>query len=156
MRVHLTVVLGIHDQAKLDLLLADQQNPSSSQYHRWLSPTEFDQRFGPTQAQTGAVVQWLKSQGLQVKSINRLGRTIDATANVTQAETAFATTIVTSGANFGNTSDPSIPAEFDGVIVGIQGLDNMHASGTRRAPSPTPFGWRSSAAGADVGAGRCR
>jgi biotin operon repressor len=139
MKLHLTVVLGIHDQAKLGQLLADQQNPSSSQYHRWLTPEEFNRRFGPTRAQTDAVVQWLKNQGFQVKSVNRLGRTIDATANVAQAETAFATTIVTSGANFGNTSDPSIPAEFDGVIVGIQGLDNMHAvvpaGPHRRVPS---------------------
>ncbi len=127
MELHLTIVLGIHDEVKLGQLLADQQNPSSSRYHRWLSPTEFNQRFGPTSAQIEAVVQWLKNQGLQVGSINRLGRTIDATANVTQAEAAFATTIVTSGANFGNTSDPSVPAEFNGVISGIMGLDNMHA-----------------------------
>ena len=127
MKLHLTLVLGIHDQAKLEQLLADQQNPSSSQYHRWLTPEEFNRRFGPTQEQTDAVVQWLKNQGLRIRSINRLGRTIDVTANVSQAEAAFATTIVTSGANFGNTSDPSIPAKFDGVIVGIQGLDNMHA-----------------------------
>jgi subtilase family serine protease len=137
MKLHLTVMLGIHDQAKLDQLLADQQNPSSSQYHRWLTPEQFNRRFGPTRAQTNAAVRWLESQGLQVKSINRLGRTIEATANVSQAETAFATTIVTSGANFGNTSDPSIPAEFNGVIVGIQGLDNMHAvmpAGLHRRP----------------------
>ena len=73
------------------------------------------------------MVQWLGSQGLRVKSTNRLGRTIDATANVAQAETAFATSIVTSGTNYGNVSDPSVPAEFEGVIAGIQGLDNMHA-----------------------------
>src|SRR5262249_14115840 len=127
MKLRLTVVLGIHDQPKLDLLLADQQNPSSSRYHRWLTPAEFNRRFGPTQAQANAVVQWHKSQGWQVKSINRLGRTIDVSANVTPAEAAFATTIVTSGTNFGNTSDPSVPPEFDRVIVGVQGLDNMHA-----------------------------
>jgi hypothetical protein len=34
MELHLTVVLGVHDQAKLDQLLADQQNPSSNQYHQ--------------------------------------------------------------------------------------------------------------------------
>jgi hypothetical protein len=49
------------------------------------------------------------------------------TANIAQAETVFATIIVTSGANYGNVSDPSVPAEFEGVIAGIQGLDNMHA-----------------------------
>jgi Pro-kumamolisin, activation domain len=60
MEVHLTVMLGLHDQAKLDQLIADQQNPSSSQYRRWLTPQEFNQRFGPTPAQTDAVVEWLK------------------------------------------------------------------------------------------------
>jgi subtilase family serine protease len=127
MKLHLTVVLGIHDQAKLEQLLADQQNPSSSQYHQWLTPKQFNERFGPTKAQTEAVVKWLKSQGLHVTSTNPLGRTINASANVTQAEAAFATSIVTSGVSFGNASDPSVPAEFAGVIVGIQGLDNMHA-----------------------------
>ena len=101
-------MLGIHDQAKLDQLIADQQNPSASQYHQWLTPKQFNERFGPTQAQTEAVVQWLKSQGLRVNSTNLLGRTIDATANVTQAETAFATTIVTSGASFGNAGSGGI------------------------------------------------
>ena len=139
MEVNITVMLGLHDQAKLDQLIADQQNPSSSQYRRWLTPQEFNQRFGPTPAQTDAVVEWLKSQGLKVTSVNRLGRTIDATATVNQDEAAFATSIVTRGASFGNTVDPSIPAEFDGLIVGIQGLDNMHAvmpAGLhRRSPS---------------------
>jgi Pro-kumamolisin, activation domain len=84
MELHLAVELGIHDRTKLDQLLADQQNPSSSQYHRWLTPEKFNRRFGPTRAQTDAAVRWLKSQGLQVNSINRLGRTISVTAEVSQ------------------------------------------------------------------------
>jgi subtilase family serine protease len=40
MTLNITVVLGIHDQAKLDRLLAEQQNPSSSQYHHWLKPAQ--------------------------------------------------------------------------------------------------------------------
>jgi subtilase family serine protease len=135
MTLTITVVLGVHDQAKLDRLLADQQNPSSPEYHHWLTPAQFARRFGPTPAQTDAVVQWLRGQGMQVTSINRLGRTIDAAASVTQAEGAFATTIVEHGASYGNTADPSVPAKFAGLIVAISGLDNMHAvmpSGLRR------------------------
>lgn len=126
MELRLTVVLGLRDQAKLEQLLADQQNLSSRDYHRWLTATQFGQRFGPTQAQTGAVVRWLRSQGLRVKSINRRGRTINAIANVSEAETALATTIVTAGANFANASDPAVPAKFAGVVVAILGLDNLH------------------------------
>src|SRR5260370_7434377 len=61
MKLHLTVVLGIHDQPKLEQLLADQQNPSSSQSHRWLTPEEFNLRFGPTHHQTHTLVQSLNT-----------------------------------------------------------------------------------------------
>ena len=140
MTLNITVVLGIHDQAKLDRLLAEQQNSSSSQYHHWLTPAQFARRFGPTAAQTDAVVRWLRSQGLQVTSVNHLGRTIDATASVTQAEGAFATAIVEHGASYGNAADPSVPAKFAGLIVAINGLDNMHAvmpAGLHRQLPPT-------------------
>jgi subtilase family serine protease len=33
-------------QAELDKLLEQQQDPSSPNYHRWLSPDEFADRFG--------------------------------------------------------------------------------------------------------------
>ena len=62
-----------------------------------------------------------------MESVNPLGRTIEATANVTQAEATFATTIVERGASYGNAGDPTVPAKFAGLIVAIDGLDNMHA-----------------------------
>src|SRR4051812_16249668 len=33
-------------QTELDRLLADQQNPSSARYHKWLTPEEYGDRFG--------------------------------------------------------------------------------------------------------------
>ncbi|HEY2106941.1 MAG TPA: protease pro-enzyme activation domain-containing protein, partial [Candidatus Binataceae bacterium] len=140
MQLDLTVVLGLHDQAGLEQLLAEQQNPSSNNYHRWLTPAQFAQRFGPTPAQTEALAQWLRSAGFQIKSVNRIGRTIDAAGSVAQAEGAFKTSIVMSGASFGNTSDPEVPAQFSGLIAAIQGLDNMHAAvpaGLHRKLEPT-------------------
>ena len=143
MQLDLTIVLSVHDQAGLEQLLSGQQDPSSNNYHRWLTPAQFAQRFGPTQAQTEAVAQWLRSAGFQIKSINRLGRTIEAAGSVAQAESAFQTSIVMSGASFGNTSDPVIPAQFDGLIAAIQGLDNMQGvvpAGLDRSlePASTP------------------
>ena len=61
-------------------------------------------------------------------SVNRIGRTIEARGNVETAERAFATTLMADGASYANTTDPSIPAEFDGLIVSIMGLDNTHAA----------------------------
>src|SRR5690349_2939509 len=48
-------------QADLDRLLADQQNPSSPDYHRWLTPEEFGDRFGLSPSDHSKVVAWLRS-----------------------------------------------------------------------------------------------
>jgi len=120
-------VLGLHNQAALEKLLAAQQDPTSPQYHRWLSAAEFNRRFGPTAAQIDAVKNWLADAGFVIAKVDRRSRTITVKGSVATAEAAFATEIVTDGSNFGNTSDPSVPAELAGLIADIQGLDNMRA-----------------------------
>src|SRR5208337_655559 len=78
MPLELTIVLGLRHQAALEQLLADQQNPASPRYHQWLTPQAFASSFGPTQEQMGQVRDWLKTEGFEVTSINRIGRTIQA------------------------------------------------------------------------------
>ena len=63
MRLNLTIVLGIHDQAALEKLLAEQQDPSSALYHRWLTPRQFNAHFGPSTVRFSALVQWLRARG---------------------------------------------------------------------------------------------
>src|SRR5271167_2419359 len=128
MPLKLTIVLGVRNQAALEQLLADQQNPASSQYRKWLTPKEFANRFGPSDQQVKLVRDWLKGEGFEVVSVNRIGRTIEARGNVETAERAFSTTVMAEGASYANTADPSIPAQFDGLIVSIMGLDNTHAA----------------------------
>src|SRR5215469_14120837 len=45
---YVTVMLTQSDAQKADLqkLLADQQNPASPDYHRWLTPAQYADRFG--------------------------------------------------------------------------------------------------------------
>src|SRR5690349_7799507 len=47
----LTIVLKPSDsqQAERDRLLAEQQDPASPNYHHWLSPEEYADRFGVSQ-----------------------------------------------------------------------------------------------------------
>lgn len=58
-------------QAALEALLAAQQDPSSPQYHQWLSPDEFAAQFGMTDADLAKVRTWLESQGLTVDATPR-------------------------------------------------------------------------------------
>ena len=141
MPLQLTIVLGVRNQAALDQLLADQQNPASPQYRKWLTPQQFDSRFGPTDKQVELVIEWLKGEGFEVTSVNRIGRMIQARGDAETAERAFSTTLMSAGASFANTTDPVVPAQFDGLIVSIMGLDNMHAvvpAGLHRTTPPAP------------------
>ena len=46
-------------EAALRKFLDDQQTKSSPNYHRWLTPAQFGQQFGPADADIQAVTSWL-------------------------------------------------------------------------------------------------
>src|SRR5947209_19796090 len=52
-------------QAALDRLLQAQQDPTSSQYHRWLTPEEFAAQFGAPAGQAERLSRWLEAAGFE-------------------------------------------------------------------------------------------
>ena len=62
----LQIWLKPRDQAGLNSLLAEQQDPKSPHYHQWLTPQEYATRFGPSQAAFDRISKWLADQGFQV------------------------------------------------------------------------------------------
>src|SRR5579884_2567795 len=56
--LNLQISLGLRNRSALEHLLLEQQDPVSPNYHRWLTPAEFDARFGPSQVDLEAVAQW--------------------------------------------------------------------------------------------------
>src|SRR5260370_29307866 len=49
-------------------LLARQQDPSSPDYHKWLTPEEYADRFGASQDDTARLTAWLESEGFTVNA----------------------------------------------------------------------------------------
>ena len=54
-------------QAALSQLLSEQQDRSSPNYHRWITPQEFGARFGLSQNDLAQVTSWLESRGFVVQ-----------------------------------------------------------------------------------------
>jgi subtilase family serine protease len=46
-------------QASFTELLRQQQDPSSPRYHRWLTPQQVGEQYGPTQHDLDALTSWL-------------------------------------------------------------------------------------------------
>jgi hypothetical protein len=116
-------------QAALDKLLAQQQDRSSPNYHKWLSPAQFAERFGMTQDDINRVSAWLESQGFTVTSIANSRNQISFDGTVAQVESVFRTEIhdylVDGEIHFANATNPSVPAALAGVVLTVGHLHNF-------------------------------
>ena len=123
----MAITLNLRNPNRAKALLAEVQDPTSPNYHQWLTPDQFVAQFDPTQPEVDAVTSWLAGEGFSVTSANSSARLIRFTGTVAQARKTFGTAIYNFPGNdiFGNLADPQIPAQLAGVIGEIHGLDNM-------------------------------
>lgn len=126
--LQLSIALNLRNQTILNTLLAAQNDPQSALYHQYITPQQFVNQFGPTQATVDSAVAYLRSQGLSVKSVSTNHLLINASGSVANVSKAFnvsiADYVVGKRMVYAPTNEPSIPANMAGVIVGINGLDN--------------------------------
>ena len=84
----MSIAFPLRHGDELDGLLAALQQPESPAYHRWLSPTEFTERFAPLPDDYEAVAVWLEQEGFRVRRAeNRLR--IDFFGSVASVERTF-------------------------------------------------------------------
>src|SRR6266702_2783005 len=100
-------------EAALDQLLDDLQNPSSPRYHQWLTPAEYGAQFGLSSADLGKVTAWLASQGFTVTDVAQSNNVITFDGTAAQVQAAFATSIHTVSykgeTHFANLTDAYVP-----------------------------------------------
>jgi subtilase family serine protease len=126
----ITFRLSAAQQADLDQLLREQQDRSSPNYHRWLTPDQYASRFGMSQSDLAKVTAWLKSQGLTVENISRNRNEILFRGTVGEVEYALKTDIhdysINGEEHFANATDISLPTAFSSEVLGVRGLNNFH------------------------------
>lgn len=146
---HVAIVLKRSDEqeAALRQLLDQQQDKSSPNYHKWLTPDQFGKQFGPADSDVQAVTDWLTSRGFTNIKVNP-GRTrVEFSGNVAQVSSAFQTQIhhffVNGKMHVANVSDPQIPAALSPVVGGVVSLHDFrphalsHRLGTFRRTKDT-------------------
>jgi subtilase family serine protease len=118
-----------HQEQALQTLIAELQDPSSPNYHKWLSAEELGRNFGPAQQDIDAVVQWLNIHGFQVNGVYKAGLSIDISGTAGQVRDAFHTEIhkylVNGSEHIANASDPAIPEALASVVTGIVSLNDF-------------------------------
>lgn len=143
-------------QTAFEQLLANQQDPTSSQFHEWLTPQQVGERYGPSQHDLDALTGWLTSQGMMVTDTAPSRVFVTVAAPAFAVAKAFATelryfqpqaqgeTPTSNRRRLSAAMVPSIPSAFAGFIASITGLTDaaiepMHRMGTVVAASPEGF-----------------
>ena len=91
--VTLTLTQTDAQKADLDNLLAQQQDPASPNYHHWLTPAQYADRFGVSAADLSTITQWLRGQGLTIAGVAQGRNWIAVSGSAAQIEAAFSTEI---------------------------------------------------------------
>jgi len=128
-RVLLLLQRSPQQETALKQFVDQQQSKASPNFHRWLTPQQFGQRFGPANADVQAVIDWLRSHGFQVAKVSN-GRTlIEFSGTAGQIRNAFQTEIhryvVDAKEYLANSGDPQIPTALSPAVAGLVSLHNF-------------------------------
>jgi kumamolisin len=159
-RLEILVGLKVRDEADLDALLENLQNPDSPQYQQFLSTDQFIARFSPATQDVDETVRYLTSMGLKIKSVPKNRLMIHAEGTVSQLEKAFNVTIneysvdtlmnqsavgqpgspdaVAPKFYMSNDRDPVLPIHLKDVVQSVIGLNTYAQMESRIAHSKAP------------------
>jgi hypothetical protein len=125
----LLTVPSATQQKAISRLLAQQQDPRSPLYHKWLTPEQYADRFGLSPNDIKKITAWLQSQGFGIVNVARGRNFIVFSGTAAQAESVFQTEIhnfeVDGEKHFSNTTPASIPTALSGVVSAVRGFNNF-------------------------------
>jgi subtilase family serine protease len=128
-KLRLTFGLNPPKLAEEEKFLAELQDNNSPNFHKYLTPEQWNARFAPSAHDEQAIVDWLTANGMTVtqRYPNRL--VVDAEASSEVIEKAFAIQLnsykVGADTEFSNDRDPVIPSHLVGILHSVGGLNSI-------------------------------
>ena len=126
--VNILVSLNLRHQAALSALIRAQSTPGSPQYHRWLSPAEFESMFSPSPGELASVRAYLGSFGMNITHVSSNRLLVDATATPAQLHSAFGITMYSFSLDgqryYSGMGTVLLPGSMAATISGVQGLQD--------------------------------
>jgi subtilase family serine protease len=127
--MYLQMKMSPEQEADAAALIERLHDPSSAEYHQWLSLAQIEQRFGPAQADLNTVTAWLESHAFTVNVVYRANGVIDFSGSASAIREAFHTDIhnieVKGASHIANMRDPMIPAALAPALVGVTSMNDF-------------------------------
>ncbi len=141
-RMQLVLTRSSSQASALKTLLDAQQDKSSPNHHKWLTPEQFGAQFGPADQDVQVVVSWLQSHGFQMNQVAKGKTVIEFSGTAGQVRDAFHTEIhkfaVNGREHWANASDPRIPSALAPVVAGVATLHNFRPKPLARVSPKWP------------------
>ena len=116
-------------EAALQKFLEEQQTSGSANYHNWLTPQQFGERFGATDDDIQKITTWLISKGFTVNRVSAAKNLIEFSGTAGQVRNAFHTELhmyqLPNGKFTANNADPEISMALAPVVSGFVSLNNF-------------------------------
>jgi uncharacterized protein (TIGR03437 family) len=129
-------------EAALQQLIEEQQDPASVNYHAWLTPEQFGDQFGPAPEDIEKITDWLRSQGFRVDRVANGRCVVEFSGTAAQVERGLHTPIhsyfVDGKRHWANAHDPQVPAALSPVVAGIASLHNFPTKARHHALRKEP------------------
>jgi subtilase family serine protease len=133
--IQFNIYLPVRDRAAVDGLIAELQTPGSPAYHKWLTPAQYNEKFGPSQSEVSAITRELAAYGLKVNQIHAHSLSVSGTVGAINA--AFGTTLVAAHFASGKQGMASATplkltpalAASGAMIAAFSGTIHMHSYG---------------------------
>jgi len=129
-RIQIVLRRSDAQESALKQLIGELHRPGSASYHHWLTPEQFGQQFGPSDADLAAVEGWLQWHGFNDLKVNPGRQTLEVTGSAAQFREAFHAQIhsysVQGMTHYANAADPQIPAALAPVFGGFASLNNFN------------------------------
>ena len=136
--LNLTLSLPLRNNAELQELLKQLYDPRSSQYRHFLTPDQFEARFGPSEADYQALLSFAQSNHLTIDGTRSSRRLLKVSGTVGNIQKVFHVSLnqyqrPNGSLFFAPENEPSV--DFDVPVLHVGGLDNyqvpkpmLHAS----------------------------
>jgi subtilase family serine protease len=116
------------EQAVADRI-ADLHDPKSSNFHKWLTASEFGASYGLAESDIQTITGWLESRGLVVNAVYPSRMMIDFSGKAGEVSRAFHTSIhhlnVKGVQHTANVTDPMIPEALAPAVAGVMSLNDF-------------------------------
>ena len=127
--LNLAIGLPLRTAGQLHQLLAELYDPASPRFRQYLTPAEFTERFGPSEADYQSLIRFAQSQGLIVTGQHPNRMVLDVRGAVPQVERAFHVHLNTyqhpreARTFFAPDATPTV--QLATPVLSVSGLDNF-------------------------------